>query len=146
MNRKMIVHILAKMLGVEALLLILPALVGVIYQEKSTLYFLPPIILLTVIYLIGGRKKPENSTIYAKEGMVVVALAWILWSLLGRFHFSSPAIYQVIWMHSLKQCPDLQQLVRLSCRMLKSFHSACTSGGVLHIGSVVWECWYLLWY
>lgn len=87
MNRKMIVHILAKMLGVEALLLILLALVGVIYQEKSTLYFLPPIILLTVIYLIGGRKKPENSTIYAKEGMVVVALAWILWSLFGALPF-----------------------------------------------------------
>lgn len=35
MNRKMIAHILAKMLGVEALLLILPAIVGVIYQEKK---------------------------------------------------------------------------------------------------------------
>lgn len=87
MNRKMIDHILAKMLGVEALLLILPAIVGVIYQEKSAVYFLPPIILLTLIYLIGGRKKPENSTIYAKEGMVVVALAWILWSLFGALPF-----------------------------------------------------------
>ena len=87
MNRKMIAHILAKMLGVEALLLILPAIVGVIYQEKSAVYFLPPIILLTLIYLIGGRKKPENSTIYAKEGLVVVALAWILWSLFGALPF-----------------------------------------------------------
>ena len=87
MNRKMIAHILAKMLGVEALLLILPAIVGVIYQEKSAVYFLPLIILLTLIYLIGGRKKPENSTIYAKEGMVVVALAWILWSLFGALPF-----------------------------------------------------------
>lgn len=87
MNRKMIAHILAKMLGVEALLLILPALVGVIYQEKSTVYFLPPILLLALIYVIRGRKKPENSTIYAKEGMVVVALAWILWSLFGALPF-----------------------------------------------------------
>ena len=87
MNRKMIAHILAKMLGVEALLLILPALVGVIYQEKSTVYFLPPILLLALIYVIWGRKKPENSTIYAKEGMVVVALAWILWSLFGALPF-----------------------------------------------------------
>lgn len=87
MNRKMIAHILAKMLGVEALLLILPALVGVIYQEKSTVYFLSPILLLALIYVIGGRKKPENSTIYAKEGMVVVALAWILWSLFGALPF-----------------------------------------------------------
>lgn len=75
------------MLGVEALLLILPAIVGVIYQEKSAMYFLPPILILTVIYLIGGRKKPEHSTIYAKEGMVVVALAWILWSLFGALPF-----------------------------------------------------------
>lgn len=36
---------------------------------------------------MGEEKKPENSTIYAKEGMVVVALAWILWSLFGALPF-----------------------------------------------------------
>ena len=64
MNTKMIRYILAKMLGVEALLLLLPALVGVIYQEKYAVYFLIPSITLLLIFVIWGRKKPENSTIY----------------------------------------------------------------------------------
>ena len=32
---------------------------------------------LMVLFLIFGRKKPENAMIYAKEGFVIVALAWI---------------------------------------------------------------------
>lgn len=87
MNTKMIRYILAKMLGVEALLLLLPALVGAIYQEKCAVYFLIPSVALALIYVIWGRKKPENSTIYGKEGMVVVACAWILWSLFGALPF-----------------------------------------------------------
>lgn len=87
MNTKMIRYILAKMLGVEALLLLLPALVGVIYQEKYAVYFLIPSIALLLIFVIWGRKKPENSTIYGKEGMIVVACAWILWSLFGALPF-----------------------------------------------------------
>mgnify|MGYP007002741415 FL=1 len=35
----MIGYILGKMLGVEALLLLLPAFVGLIYQEKSGISF-----------------------------------------------------------------------------------------------------------
>lgn len=87
MNTKMIRYILAKMLGVEALLLLLPALVGVIYQEKCAVYFLIPSAALALIFVIWGRKKPENSTIYGKEGMIVVACAWILWSLFGALPF-----------------------------------------------------------
>lgn len=87
MNKKMIRYILAKMLGVEALLLLLPALVGVIYQEKCAVYFLIPSAALALIFVIWGRKKPENSTIYGKEGMIVVACAWILWSLFGALPF-----------------------------------------------------------
>ena len=87
MNTKMIRYILAKMLGVEAVLLLLPAFVGALYQEKSAVYFLIPAAILLVIFLIGGRKKPEQSTFYGKEGMIVVASAWILWSLFGALPF-----------------------------------------------------------
>lgn len=87
MNTKMIRFILAKMLGVEALLLLLPALVGAIYQEESALYFLPPSAVLVLLYFLFGRKKPENAKIYGKEGMVIVASAWILWSVFGAFPF-----------------------------------------------------------
>ena len=39
MNIKMTFYILGKMLGMEALLLLLPAFVGLIYQEESAVYF-----------------------------------------------------------------------------------------------------------
>lgn len=88
MNVKMIRYILGKMLGVEAVLLLLPVLVSFIYQEYSGVFFLIPAAILCVIYLLMGVKRPENRTIYGKEGMVIVAGAWILWSLFGALPFS----------------------------------------------------------
>ena len=87
MNKRMVYYILGKMLGVEAILLLLPALTGVIYNEPSTKYFFITMAILVLIYLIIGRKRPEITTIYAKEGLVIVSLAWILWSLFGALPF-----------------------------------------------------------
>ena len=88
MNTKMIRFILGKMLGVEAILLLLPALVGAVYGEKDALYFLPVSAVLLVFYFIAGQRKPQNRTIYGKEGMIIVASAWILWSLFGALPFT----------------------------------------------------------
>ena len=87
MNKRMVFYILGKMLGVEAILLLLPALTGVIYNEPSTKYFFVTMAILVLIYLLIGRKKPEVTTIYAKEGLVIVSMAWILWSLFGALPF-----------------------------------------------------------
>ena len=38
MNKKMIIYILGKMLGVEGALLLIPAVVSLIYGEKTTGY------------------------------------------------------------------------------------------------------------
>lgn len=88
MNLKMMCYILGKMLGVEALLLLLPAFVGLIYQERSGIYFLITAGILAVLFLLTGIKKPENRRIYGKEGMVIVAVVWILWSLFGALPFT----------------------------------------------------------
>lgn len=87
MNRKMIIYILGKMLGVEGALLLIPAFVSLIYGEISGVSFLIVSAVLGVIFLIFGRKKPENKRIYGKEGFVIVGLAWILWSLFGALPF-----------------------------------------------------------
>lgn len=87
MNKRMVFYILGKMLGVEAFLLLLPALTGVIYREPSTKYFFITMAILVLIYLLTGRKKPEVTTIYAKEGLVIVSMAWILWSVFGALPF-----------------------------------------------------------
>jgi len=84
MNVKMIRYILSKMMGVEAMLLLLPVIVGLIYGEmKEVTAFFIPIAVLVIVYLIFGRKRPEDSTIYGKDGMIIVASAWILWSIFG---------------------------------------------------------------
>ena len=88
MNTKMVRYILCRMLGVESCLLLFPALVALIYQEKCGALFLIPAGILFLLFIFAGMKKPENSHIYGKEGMVIVALAWILWSLFGAMPFT----------------------------------------------------------
>ena len=88
MDTKIVRYILCRMLGVEAALLLVPVLVAVIYQEKCGIVFLIPIVILCLLFWVVGRKRPEHGQIYGKEGMVIVALAWILWSLFGAMPFT----------------------------------------------------------
>ena len=87
MNKKMIGYILGKMMGVEGLLLLIPAFVSLIYHEKSVISFLIVAAILLVIYAVFGRKLPASRQIYGKEGFVIVGLAWILWSAFGALPF-----------------------------------------------------------
>ena len=87
MNNKMIVYIIAKMLGVEGAVLLIPAFVAFLYGESDVIQFLIVSAVLSAIFFIFGRKRPENKVIYAKEGLVIVGLAWILWSLFGALPF-----------------------------------------------------------
>lgn len=87
MNRRMILYILGKMLGVEGVVLLLPALVSFLYGEESGLSFLIVSVILGILFLIFGKKPPEGKTIYGKEGFVIVGIAWILWSLFGALPF-----------------------------------------------------------
>ena len=87
MNNKMIVYIIAKMLGVEGAVLLIPAFVAFLYGESDAIQFLIVSAVLGAIFFIFGRKRPENKVIYAKEGLVIVGLAWILWSLFGALPF-----------------------------------------------------------
>ena len=88
MNTKMIRYILCRMLGVESVLLMIPVIVAALYQEMSGIAFLIPAGILLLLFFLAGVKKPEQSHIYGKEGMVIVALAWILWSLFGAMPFT----------------------------------------------------------
>lgn len=87
MNKRMMVFILGKMLGVEGLLLLLPALVSFFYGEKTGVAFLIVSVVLFALYFLCGTKKPKNTRIYAKESFIIVGAAWILWSLFGALPF-----------------------------------------------------------
>lgn len=88
MNYKMTAYVLGKMLGAEALVLCIPAAVSLIYGETSDMAaFGITSAVLCVFFLLFGRKKPENGRIYGKDGLVIVAAAWILWSVFGALPF-----------------------------------------------------------
>lgn len=87
MNIRMIVYMIGRMLGVEGLLLLIPAFVSFLYGEKSGIAFLLTAAILLVIFLAAGRKKPKDTSIYGKEGLALVGMAWILWSLFGALPF-----------------------------------------------------------
>lgn len=87
MNGKMTRYILGRMLGVEAAVLFIPALVSVLYREDDWKAFLLTSAILAFLFLLFGRKKPEDSTIYGRDGFVIIASAWILWSVFGAIPF-----------------------------------------------------------
>lgn len=87
MNYRMIFYTLGNILKAEALLMLLPCAVSLIYGEASIRYFLFTIAILLVIGFSISLKKPKNSIIYAREGFTAVALSWITVSLFGALPF-----------------------------------------------------------
>ncbi len=90
MNRRMIAYILGILLLCEAGLMLFPTVVSLVYGEAVLKSFLVTIGLLVAVGLTLVAMKPKNKTIYARHGLVIVALGWILMSLFGAlpFYFS----------------------------------------------------------
>ena len=87
MNKKMVYNILLKLMAVEGMLLLIPVLVSLWYGESCWKDFLIVAVLLIVVGLGFSHKQPENQNIYAKEGLFIVGLVWILWSFFGCIPF-----------------------------------------------------------
>lgn len=86
MNYRLISQLLGRVLAIESVLLLLPAFVALLYGE-SPLPFLYTIIIGAFIAAVLMRFKPVSRELYALEGFVVVALAWILMSVIGALPF-----------------------------------------------------------
>ncbi len=86
MNYRMIAHLLSVIMMIEAALLSLPLLTAAIYRE-NILPFLYTMGLLVVFALPSIIFKPKNKRIFAKEGFVTVAAAWIILSAFGALPF-----------------------------------------------------------
>lgn len=90
MNKRMIAYILGILLLCEAGLMFFPTVVALLYGESVVTSFLATIVLLIATGLVLVAMKPKNKIIYARHGLVIVALGWILMSLFGAlpFYFS----------------------------------------------------------
>lgn len=85
MNLKMIAYSLGKILQIEAALLAVPLCVGLIYHEGQTIY-LAYLGASCLAFLVGSllkAKKPKDTNIYTKDGLVIVALVWLVYSIIG---------------------------------------------------------------
>lgn len=89
MNRKMVVFSVGEIVIIEAILLLLPLTVSVIYGERTAIFGFGvtavAAALLGVFLVLLGRTK--NRIIYSKEGFVIVAFSWVLLSLIGAVPF-----------------------------------------------------------
>ncbi len=89
MNNKRIFAIVGRIIAVESALMLLPLAVSLIYGEfKCALAFAATVVLtLALSAAIGYLCKNANKTIYAREGFVIVAVAWFALSALGALPF-----------------------------------------------------------
>ena len=87
MNSSIVRYILGHVLKIEAALMVIPVVVGIIYREQATSAFLITIALCAVCGILMTIKKPANTVFYLKEGCVTTALSWILMSIFGCLPF-----------------------------------------------------------
>ena len=87
MNKRMICRVLGWIFLIYAALMILPLLTGLIYHE-SILNFLLSIVITGVLGALLMIPKPKDKTLVARDGFVIVGLAWIGISMLGAVPFT----------------------------------------------------------
>lgn len=79
---------IGQIIKLEAVLLVPPLAVSIIYRERCALSFLiTALASLFVGFAVTLISKPGNRLIYAKEGFVIVALAWLALSAIGAVPF-----------------------------------------------------------
>ena len=89
MNRKRIFYTVGLMMKVEAVLLLLPLIVALIYGEACALSFAyAAAIALAAGFLLTRFCKTDNQVIYAREGFVTVAMCWLAVSAVGALPFT----------------------------------------------------------
>lgn len=87
MNYRMIARLMGSIILILAAFMLPPVLVALIYGESSGIWFLATILPAAVLGFGLTRLRPRNRAMYAKEGFVVTALAWITISLIGAVPF-----------------------------------------------------------
>jgi trk system potassium uptake protein TrkH len=84
----MIRYTLGWLMIFEAGFLMLPLVTALCYTEMGALLaFLYTVLICLALGGLCVFKKPEKTTIYAKEGFVIVSLSWILLSIMGALPF-----------------------------------------------------------
>ncbi len=84
MNKAYVRYVLSLCLGIEAIFLIVTSLMGIIFKQMDAFlaYFLTGVV-AGILALISIRNKPKTTIFFAREGFMVVALSWVVLSVVG---------------------------------------------------------------
>ncbi len=89
MNHKMVFYMIGQITKLEAVALLLPTIVSLIYREScGWIYLLTAVVAAALGFALTTILKKRNNVIFAKDGFVIVALSWIVLSLIGALPFT----------------------------------------------------------
>lgn len=86
MNSRIIFKYIGKVLIGFSILFIFPIITSLIYNENYICFLIPQIVSL-IIGLILNNIKLNSENIYSKDGLKIVALSWIIISIIGALPF-----------------------------------------------------------
>ena len=89
MNFRMVFHTIGQVVKIEAVLLVLPAIIALCYGEGSgeIAFAAAALIAAALGFLMTGLSRPKKKDIFSREGLVITALAWLMLSLVGALPF-----------------------------------------------------------
>ena len=88
MNRRLIINVLGKIMAVEGVLMIFPIVTAIFYKEKhSVISFAIPMAMLLALGILFATIKTRSKTVFARDGYVMTAAAWIVLSFFGCLPF-----------------------------------------------------------
>lgn len=83
----MVFHTLGRMLRLEALFFLLPLFVSAIYKETTQMSWILSILITFGVGTALAAIVPKTDSMFAREGMTITALSWILLSGFGALPF-----------------------------------------------------------
>lgn len=130
MNIKMVFKVIGRLLIFVALLMLLPAAVGLYYREEwNTIgaFLLSAGLGLGAGALLNLQKVPIRS-FFTREGLVIVSLSWLLISFLGGLPLYLSGQYPTLVDAFLKSVPALPPPVQRLRSMLRAYLSPSCFG------------------
>lgn len=88
MNKSIVFHYLSKIMLVGSATFLLPCIVSLYYKEfQCAMSFFIVAFAVAIISLPLAIIKPKNKHMYAREGLVIVALMWVIYPIFGALPF-----------------------------------------------------------
>lgn len=90
MNIKKVINLIGFLMVLEAIFMLLPLIVSIIYKEHVGIYFVACILILLMFGIVLQRVFVSDNRFYSAEGFVTVSLGWVILSIFGAmpFYFS----------------------------------------------------------